>query len=133
MSINYDDSFTKNECIEFDFDEWMALNRRDPEAFEARRQALVEQVIETAPQAMQRRLRGLMFEIDAERAKAKTPLQACMNISSLMWERFDALRLHMNILTHPEKLSESEKIQLHRSTEEEPAVVLPFKARPKAE
>ena len=133
MGTNHDDSSTKNEYIEFNFDEWMALNRRDPDAFEVQRQALVEQVIETAPQTMQRRLRGLMFEIDAERAKAKTPLQACMNISSLMWERFDALRLHMNILTHPEKLSESEKIQLHRSTEEEPAVVLPFKARPKAE
>ena len=56
-----------------------------------------------------------------------------MNISSLMWERFDALRLHMNILTHPEKLSEAEKTQLYGSTKEERAVVLPFKARPKAE
>ncbi len=30
-----------NAAPEFDFDEWVALHRRDPEAFEARRRALL--------------------------------------------------------------------------------------------
>ncbi len=40
---------TQNPIGEFDFDEWQALYQRDPEAFEARRAAVLEAEIARAP------------------------------------------------------------------------------------
>lgn len=70
----------------FDFDRWAELARADPEAFEAWRLALIEEAIEAAPPDCRQRMRGLQFRIDLERRRARTPLKACMRISSLMWQ-----------------------------------------------
>jgi hypothetical protein len=70
----------------FDFDHWLALARDDPAAFEAERRALIEALIDRAPPARQRRLRGLQFRIDMERRRARTPMAACIRIQSLMWD-----------------------------------------------
>lgn len=65
-----------NAAPEFDFDEWAALYQRDPEAFEARRRALL--AIEVAKggdkagpaKAMIDRLESMMVgKSDAERAR----------------------------------------------------------------
>ncbi len=70
----------------FDFDRWAELAKADPEAFEAWRQVMIEEAIEAAPPACRPRMRGLQFRIDLERRRARTPLKACMRISSLMWQ-----------------------------------------------
>ena len=70
----------------FDFDRWAALAQADPEAFEAWRQALIEEAIEAAPPDCRQRMRGLQFRIDLERRRARTPLKACLRLSSLMWQ-----------------------------------------------
>lgn len=69
-----------------DFDEWATLARTDPGAFEARRLALIEAFLSQFPNADQRRLRGLQFRIDMERRRARTPMAACLKISSMMWD-----------------------------------------------
>lgn len=79
-----------------DFDEWMALYQSDPEAFEHRREALIQKTINNAPEEHQRRLNGLQFQVDMERRRSDSPLQSCMQISSMMWERFDDLRAKLN-------------------------------------
>jgi len=73
-------------CFEFDFDEWAALARSNPTEFEARRQALLDDYLQQFPDADQRRLRGLQFRIDMERRRARTPLAACIRLSSMMWD-----------------------------------------------
>ena len=78
--------------IEFDFDHWADLWKSDPEAFEAERMALMERLIASAPVRQQRRLRGIMFEVDAVRSTSATPLKACVRISELMWKSFNQLR-----------------------------------------
>ncbi len=73
-------------CFSFDFDEWSRLAQVDPSAFEARRLALIEEFLRQFPQPDQQRLRGLQFRIDMVRRRSRTPLGACLKISSMMWE-----------------------------------------------
>lgn len=75
-----------NFCFSFDFDDWSKLAKDDPFAFEARRLALIEDYLRQFPQSGQRRLRGLQFRIDMVRRRARTPMSACLKISSMMWE-----------------------------------------------
>lgn len=69
-----------------DFDEWQALAKSDPQEFEARRTQVIEDFIQSAPDDLQRRLRGLQFRVDMERRRAANPLSACMRISDMMWD-----------------------------------------------
>jgi hypothetical protein len=74
-----------NFCFRFDFDEWSQLAKDDPFAFEARRIALIEAYLRQFPQSGQRRLRGPVPH-RMERRRARTPMAACLKISSMMWE-----------------------------------------------
>jgi CHAD domain-containing protein len=96
----------------FDFDEWKTLASVDPEAFERRRREVIEHYLDNLPPAKQRRLRGLQFRIDMERRRARTPMGACLKISSMMWDSLvgpDGLTSSIKLLTqprHPRALSE---------------------------
>ncbi len=81
-----------------EFDQWVALADEDPDAFERMRSALIEDFIEQAPPERQLRLRGLQWRIDQERARAGSPLGACIRISRMMWGRvFDRGGLLKNL------------------------------------
>lgn len=69
-----------------DFEEWSALARSDPAAFEARRAQTVEEFIDSVPAERRERLRRLQWRIDQLRRTSKTPLAACVRINHLMWE-----------------------------------------------
>jgi hypothetical protein len=70
----------------FDFGCWMRLARSDPQAFERRRREVLEAVIRQAAPARRHRLEGLQCRIDLERRRARTPMAACLRLSSMMWE-----------------------------------------------
>lgn len=72
----------------FDFNEWCALARTDSEGFARRRLARIQVAIESAPERSRDRLNGLQFRIDAECRLARTPLKACLRLSSMMWDSF---------------------------------------------
>jgi len=76
----------------FDFDAWASLAQSDPEAFEAKRLHMIEQLIERAPEAMHQRLRAFQWRIDMERQRSANPLQACIRISNMMWDMIYAER-----------------------------------------
>jgi hypothetical protein len=86
-----------------DFEVLATMAQNDPVGLEALRQRLCEELIASAPPHMQRRLRGLQFQIDAQRRLAKTPLQACIKISEMMHDSFAELRAALNILTGSEQ------------------------------
>ncbi len=69
----------------FDFNEWKSLSEQDPAAFEKKRQDWNKRFIESAPIQYQRRLKGLIFQIDVTRERAKNPMQSCLEISKMMW------------------------------------------------
>jgi len=75
----------------FNFDEWLELSRRDPESFESRRLASIEEFINSVPEDKQHRLRCLQWKIDRVREKMPTPLAACVAISDMMWDSLDRL------------------------------------------
>lgn len=68
------------------FDRWAKLAADDPASFEAARRLMIESLIESAPEAARRRLRGLQWRVDQVRAQAPSPMSACLRISNLMWD-----------------------------------------------
>jgi selenocysteine-specific translation elongation factor len=83
------------------FDELMKLAQNNPEALEALRQEHVNALIDNAPEADKTRLRGLQFQIDAQRKiHNHSPMGACLKISKMMQESFADLRVHLNNLSN---------------------------------
>jgi hypothetical protein len=78
----------------FDFDVWAQLAISAPEKFERQRRNFVKNQICRSPNA--HRMRGLQCGIDMERIRARTPLKACLRISTLMWDVFINLNNAMN-------------------------------------
>ncbi|MCE5181499.1 MAG: DUF3135 domain-containing protein [Betaproteobacteria bacterium] len=73
---------------DFDFNEWAALARTDPEGFARRRLAWIQVAISSAQKRNHARLERLQFRIDAKRRFARTPMKACLQLSSMMWDSF---------------------------------------------
>jgi hypothetical protein len=73
------------------FDEMMRLASDDPESLESIRVQAIENFISSAPQDLQRRLRGLQFRIDATRTCSSNPMAACLKISQMMHDQLHHL------------------------------------------
>ncbi|HHJ12801.1 MAG TPA: DUF3135 domain-containing protein [Gammaproteobacteria bacterium] len=69
-----------------DFDDWAGLAKSDPEAFEIRRREAIEALIECMPEHKRERMRCLQWKIDQVRARAGSPMAACIKISEMMWD-----------------------------------------------
>jgi len=78
------------------FEDMVKMAQENPEALEALRYELCEDVIQSAPETSQRKLRGLQFKIDMERRRAKTPMASCIRLSQMMHESFANLREALN-------------------------------------
>ncbi|MGH1440987.1 MAG: DUF3135 domain-containing protein [Cellvibrionaceae bacterium] len=82
------------------FDTLLRLAKEKPEELEKFRQEQVESIINQAPEGSQRRLRGLQFQIDAQRKlHSDSPMGACLKISQMMHESFSELRVWLNDIT----------------------------------
>ena len=71
---------------QFDFDEMVRLAQDDPEAFERKRLAMVNDVIDQSSPELQRRMSGLQWQIDQIRENRSNPMAACIRISKMMWD-----------------------------------------------
>ena len=68
-----------------DFDVLVDMARHNPDALEDLRLRLTEQVIEAQPDHLKKQgLRGLAFQIDMERKRARTPMAATIKLSEMM-------------------------------------------------
>ena len=77
---------TDSDVQEIDFESWSKLAREDPDAFEARRNRVIGEFLASAAPAQQPRLRGLQWRIDQVRRQARSPMAACVRLSSMMWD-----------------------------------------------
>ncbi len=68
------------------FDEWAELANSDPGAFEKMRLAAIDRCIQDLPVSQQQRMRRLQWRIEQERRMARTPMNACLRISRMMWD-----------------------------------------------
>jgi hypothetical protein len=94
----------------FDFDMWSELSKKDPEAFEAMRNQLVQDFIGNAPESKQHRLRCLQWKVDKVRERQKTPLAACVAISDMMWDSLERLNQLYYDYENVTKLKEGKRV-----------------------
>lgn len=92
----------------FDFDYWRDLAKKDPEAFEAAREAKINQHIEAiSDDHTQDRLRRLQWRVEMERKRSKNSMDSAVRIYDMMWEsvgkNFDALQDLSNQLSPTDK------------------------------
>ncbi|MGB1092778.1 MAG: DUF3135 domain-containing protein [Oceanobacter sp.] len=88
------------------FDELRNLAENSPEQLEALRQQLIEETISQAPADCERRLRGLQFQIDMERRRAKTPMASCIRISKLMHDQLHKLKASIHGMQNYDEASD---------------------------
>ncbi len=98
------------------FDQLSNMAETHPDALENFRQREVEALITSAPEDMQRRLRGLQFQIDCQRQLHDTPISACIAISKMMHDSVQRLNKVLNGL----------KEEQAEQQEPSPATVIPF-------
>ena len=79
-----------------DFDTLMQMAKNHPEKLDDLLKDEVEQVISTASKKHHHRLRGLQFQVDAQRVLAKNPMDACVRISQMMHKSFGKLHMTLN-------------------------------------
>lgn len=68
------------------FDEWAALAKSDPQAFETQRRQVIDRAIRAAPAARQQQLRRIQWKLDQIRSTSRTPMAACLRMNRLLWE-----------------------------------------------
>ncbi|HEX5127983.1 MAG TPA: DUF3135 domain-containing protein [Rhodocyclaceae bacterium] len=79
----------------FDFDYWSALAKRDPAAFFAARQQLIDEFIDAAPVQHRQALRVLQDMIDGARAEACSPLHATRQMMSMIGDHLQAMQAQL--------------------------------------
>lgn len=94
------------------FEHMASLARENPEQLEALRRQLIDRVIEEAPEAMHRRLRGLQFKIDCCRETHKSPLGSCIEISKMMYDSLHKLNLALTQTPSSEKQQDRVSAQI---------------------
>lgn len=89
------------------------LAKDNPEKLEALREQWINEIIESAPEEVQRRLKGLQFQIDCQRKLHKSPMGACIAISRMMNESLNQLNILMN-KGRSERTEEKHEATIHR-------------------
>lgn len=131
---NISRSNTANEKTKLslpDFDTLRDLAKHDPEALENLRLALCNKVIDEAPPHAKARLNGLMFQINARRQLASSPLEACKDLSNMMHESLQRMQAMLKDLRSMQSESIMLSTRRHKEAElqspQTNAEVLPFK------
>lgn len=84
--------------FDFDFDDWRTLAERDPAAFFAAREQVLQKFMDAAPRRLSSELQALQALIDHSRAEAGTPARASRQLLGMLGEHLFALSGHLNQL-----------------------------------
>tara|TARA_R110000782_G_scaffold49668_14_gene108077 strand:+ start:2329 stop:2706 length:378 start_codon:yes stop_codon:yes gene_type:complete len=90
---------------EFDFNDWAKLAEENPDAFENKRQQVLQSVIDQSSPKIRQRMQGLQWQIDQVRAASPNAMASCLKISQMMWDTTigeDGLVCHLQRLTDPD-------------------------------
>lgn len=68
-----------------DFDRVRKMYKEDPQRLEAIQKRMVQELIDSAPEEYQRKLRGMQFRVDVERRLSHNPMQSYLKLSELFW------------------------------------------------
>ena len=87
--------------MDFDFDNMMVLARDNPEEFERQRIKLLDELIQSRPDI--KWANAFQSYIDMERIKAKTPLDCCLRLYSMMCDSCLRLDEQLQKLIHVQR------------------------------
>lgn len=104
--------------MKFEFDEWATLHKVDPEAFEVRRSATLERLLQSVDEESRHALEQTLFRAEMVRKRSKSPLQGAIEASNLMWESFGKLRDKVNELESLAQTTSVKKNTLRLVTDE---------------
>jgi DNA-directed RNA polymerase len=96
---SHSQSLLPEELNKLEFDDWKNLYNSDPELFEKYRKQLLEQQIALAPESSRPRLLGLMFQMEAEALRSRTPIGLSLRLSAMMMDEFEKLRQYLALIT----------------------------------
>lgn len=99
------------------FEELSQLYFQDPEQFEQRRKALIEETIQTFPEDFQKRAQGLQFTIEARLQAYHDPIMRMNKMVEIFWEHFASFQ---------EVVNNPEKVMRERQNARQEATILPF-------
>ena len=92
-----------NSGAEFDFDEWAKLAKENPDAFENKRQQMIQDVIDTSfAKDQTSHARSSMANRPDSRYSQQIQWPSCLKISQMMWDKTigeDGLVDHLQQLT----------------------------------
>jgi len=90
-----------------DFESLKYLAEENPEALEQLRLRYCQELIDSAPERLRRKLAGLLFRIDMESRLSRNSIQRCIRLSQMMMESFtelqDALKCSSHLQTGNQK------------------------------
>lgn len=99
------------------FDELKRWAEHSPERLEAFRSQEIEAIISSAPEHLQRRLRGLQFQVNCQRQLHKSPMGSCIAISKMMHQSLNRLQEALSDLREIKGLRELRKDKRNRRQE----------------
>jgi len=83
-----------------DFDTLLKMAHQNPDALEQLRRDKSEQLIQQAPDHAQRRLRGLLFQIESQQNLHSCAMGACIALSKMMHQSFARLPSALKQFNH---------------------------------
>lgn len=110
------------------FDEWVDLHNSEPERFEEYRKKLLNNLVDSAPERSKARLKGLIFQMEAEAIKAKSPMAYNIRLSRMMMDMVDELMCQLSQLV----TSNFKDMEQDHPTAKS-AILLPFNRVPKTD
>lgn len=93
-------------------EEIFRLAQEQPDVLEKLHKQWIEELIESAPEQQQRRLRGLQWEIDAEMSKHDNPMGKCVAISKMMMESLSELNKALHGELPPSRTGDAPKAKV---------------------
>jgi len=111
-----------------DFDILLNMAQQDPKALEQLRREKSEQLIQQAPSHAQRRLRGLLFQIESQQSLHSCAMGACIALSNLMHRSFARLPDMLKQLNQTQSSAAPNPINTDHT-----ATIINFKTYPQAE
>lgn len=84
----------------------LLLLKDDPDAFERKRQEIIERFIEAQPEERQGRYRKMQWRIDQERKRFKDPIACYNRLVAMFWEQVEKFQNGCDLLTKAELAEE---------------------------
>lgn len=77
--------------VEPSFDDLLHWAKHDPKRLDHYQQQKTQELIDSAPNHIQRRLRGLQFQINCQRKLHRSAIGRCIQISKMMHDSLDEM------------------------------------------